>query len=147
MPFTAEWLEVEFGRTRTGIATVGYRLYKNDGTDSVARTAVGVVEVGGGAYGVPNVTIPDDAVGVEWDTGAPPLLYAHEDLEPLRLLVAGDYLIAATTAAAAACTTTEIRTGLTQANDFFNGMFVLVSNAAGFVTGQTIYVDGGMTAS
>lgn len=89
MPFTQPWLEVQFSRFATGLATVGYRLYKNDATDSVARTTAGVVEIGNGAYGVPSVTIPDDAVGVEWDTGAAPLRYAIEDLEPHRRLAGG----------------------------------------------------------
>ncbi len=92
MPFTQPWFEVQFARSRTGLATVAYRLYKNDGTDSVASTTVGVVEIGNGAYGVPNVTVPDDAVGIEWDTGAAALRYAIEDIEPHRRL-AGELVI------------------------------------------------------
>lgn len=84
MPFAQSWLEVAFGNNRTGLVTVGYRLYKNDGTDSVARTTVGVVEIGFGVYGVPAVSVPDDAVGIEWDTGAVPLRYAVEDIDPFR---------------------------------------------------------------
>ena len=84
MPFTQPWFEVAFGQNRTGLATVGYRLYKNDGTDSVARTTTGVVEVGNGAYGVPNVVVPDDAVGIQWDTGGAPLRWAVEDIDPYR---------------------------------------------------------------
>lgn len=86
MPFTASWLGVAFGSGRTGIGAVGYRLVKNDGTDSVARTTSGVVEVGGGAYGVPSVAIPDNAVAVEWDTAGTPNVFAHEALQPLRAI-------------------------------------------------------------
>ena len=93
MPFTQPWFEVSFGRFRTGIATVGYRLYKNDGTDSVARTTTGVVEVGNGAYGVASVNVPDDAVGIEWDTGAVPFRWAHEDIDPFRKRNSGGGLV------------------------------------------------------
>lgn len=84
MPFTQPWFDVDFGRFFTGLVTVGYRLYKNDGTDSVARTTTGVVEVGNGVYGVPSVNVPDDAVGIQWDTGGVPLRYAAEDIDPYR---------------------------------------------------------------
>lgn len=94
MPFTASWLGVAFGSGRTGLANVGYRLFKNDGTDSVARTETGVVEVGGGGYGVPNVTIPDNAVGIEWDTTETPNAFAHEDLQPLRAVEICRYMLA-----------------------------------------------------
>lgn len=90
MPFTAEYLQASFGSTRTGIATVGYTLKKDDGTDSVARTTTGVVEEGGGVYGVANVNIPDDAYSVLWDTGGGSPVYAAEDLEPMRLREAID---------------------------------------------------------
>lgn len=85
MPFTAAYLQVSFGSTRTGIATVGYTLMKDDGTVSVARATAGVVEEGGGVYGVAGVTIPDNAFSVLWDTGGGSPVYAAEDLEPMRL--------------------------------------------------------------
>lgn len=93
MPFTQPWFEVQFARSRTGLATVGYRLYRNDGTDSVARTTVGVVEIGNGAYGVPTVNVPDDAAGIEWDTGAAPVRYAIEDIDPFRKRDSGGGLV------------------------------------------------------
>jgi hypothetical protein len=81
MPFDQAWLDVDFGSAHAGLATVGYRLYKNDGTDSVARTTTGVVDLSGtGSYGVANVTVPDDAVGIEWDTGGGSPVYAIESL-------------------------------------------------------------------
>jgi hypothetical protein len=43
------------------------------------------------------------------------------------------YTLAAATTAAAGSTATEVRTGLTQADDFFNNMMVIVKNAAGTV--------------
>jgi len=84
MAFVQPWFEVSFGRRFTGLLTVGYRLYKNDGNDSVARTTLNVVEVGGGGYGVPNVNVPNDAAGIEWDTGGAIVRYAHEDIDPFR---------------------------------------------------------------
>ena len=84
MPFTQPWFDVEFGNSQTGLATVGYRLYNASGGDSVARTTTGVVEVGNGAYGVPNVNVPDDAVGIQWDTGGGSPIYAVEDIDPYR---------------------------------------------------------------
>jgi len=74
----ATWLDVDFGAGKTGLANVGYRLYKSDGTDAAARTEAGVVEIGGGAYGAP-VTIAADTAGIEWDTGEGTPIYAHED--------------------------------------------------------------------
>lgn len=73
------WLDVSFGAGKTGLATVGYRLYTNTGTDAQARTTTGVVEIGQGAYGVNDTSIPVTAVGVEWDTGEATPVYAHED--------------------------------------------------------------------
>jgi hypothetical protein len=85
MPFTAEYLQVAFGGGKAGLGTVGYALLKDDGTVSVARTTTGVVEESGGIYGVADVTIPDDAYSVLWDTGGGSPVYAGEDLEPMRL--------------------------------------------------------------
>ena len=84
MPFTQPWFEVDFGSAYAGIGTTGFRLYKVDGTDSVARTTSGVVDLGNGGYGVPAVTVPDDAAGIEWDTGGGSPVYAREDVEPYR---------------------------------------------------------------
>lgn len=78
MSFTQAWLQVDFGAGSAGLATVGFRLFKADTTDAVARTTAGVVELGQGVYGAPAVVIPDDAVGIQWDTGAAVPLYAVE---------------------------------------------------------------------
>ena len=93
MPFTQPWLEVDFGSAYASLATVGYRLYNNTGGDSVARTTVGVLEIGTGSYGVPAVNIPDDAVGIEWDTGGGSPVYAVEDLDPYRKRDSGGGLV------------------------------------------------------
>ncbi len=82
MAFIQPWFEVDFGSAYAGIGTTGFRLYKNDNTDSVARTTSGVVDLGAGGYGVPAVNVPDDAVGIEWDTGGGSPVYAREDIEP-----------------------------------------------------------------
>jgi len=86
MAFTQPWFEADFGSNYAAIATTGYRLYQNDNTDSVARTTTGVVDLGNGGYGVPAVNVPDNAVGIEWDTGGGSPVYAREDIEPFRLL-------------------------------------------------------------
>lgn len=75
------WFDVSFSQNKTGLATVGYRQYDNTGGDAVARTTVGVVEIGNGAYGVdvvPNIA----AEGFEWDTGevAGKIEFAAEDI-------------------------------------------------------------------
>ena len=75
------WLDVSFGSSRTGLGTVGYRLYDATGGDAVARTTVGVVEIGGGAYGVDRASIPTTARGIEWDTGGASPIFAHEDFK------------------------------------------------------------------
>lgn len=84
MAFTQPWFEADFGSAYAAIGTTGYRLYKNDNTDSVARTTAGVVDLGNGGYGVPAVNVPDDATGIEWDTGGGSPVYAREDIEPYR---------------------------------------------------------------
>jgi hypothetical protein len=91
MPFTQPWFDVDFGSAYAAIGTTGYRLYKNDGTDSVARTTSGVVDLGNGGYGVPDVSVPDDAAGIEWDTGGGSPVYAREDIEPYRDRDLGNY--------------------------------------------------------
>ena len=89
MPFVQPWVGVDFGPDYPAVATVGYRLFQADGTDSVARTTAGVVDVSGnGAYGVASVSIPDNAVGIEWDTGDALPVYAVEDIEPFRTAAA-----------------------------------------------------------
>jgi hypothetical protein len=84
MAFTQPWFEIDFGAAYGGLLTVGYRLYKADATDSVARTTVGVVDLSNGGYGVASVSVPDDAVGIEWDTGGGGPVYARYDIDPYR---------------------------------------------------------------
>lgn len=83
MPLTNLWLEVNFGAGYAGASNVGYRLYKDDGTDSVARTETGVIEVTAstGNFGAVVPTVPDDAVGVEWDINGGAIPRATEDLK------------------------------------------------------------------
>ena len=74
--------DVDFGSRKSGLATVGYRLVRDDDTDSVARTTVGVFEVGTttGQYAVIIPSVPTDAVLIQWDTGDVPLRFANETL-------------------------------------------------------------------
>lgn len=74
------WVDAAFGSNKTGIATVGYRLYDNTGGDAQARTTTNVVEIGNGAYGVEIASVPADTVGVEWDTGEGTPVWAHETI-------------------------------------------------------------------
>lgn len=85
------WLDVAFSSTKTGLATVGYRIYKGDGTDAQARTTTGVDEIGHGAYGVEladatlDTLIAAGGVGIEWDTGEGSPQYAMESLAVYRV--------------------------------------------------------------
>jgi len=74
------WYDASFGSNQTGLGTVGYRQVDNTGSTVVARTTVGVVEIGGGGYGV-DVTLNAATVTLEWDTGGATPIFAHEDLE------------------------------------------------------------------
>jgi len=77
------WFDAAFGIA--GLTTVGYRQYKSDGSDAVARTTANVVEIGGGAYGC-DITLDDAAVGIEWDTGEATPIYAHESVVMTRMV-------------------------------------------------------------
>ncbi len=80
---------------------------------------------GVGEYGIvveTNIANPPRVIDVFSEV----LKVSQEDFDSL-----GESLIAARTTALAGSTTTVIRTGLAQANDFFNGMQVIVINAAG----------------
>jgi hypothetical protein len=71
--------EVIFGSGRSGLSTVGYRLYNADGTPNGSRITAGVTErgTGTGNYGA-TVTIPATTfVGeIRWDTGGGSPVYA-----------------------------------------------------------------------
>lgn len=73
------WYDASFGSSKTGLATVGYLEYDDTGSVNVARTTTGVVEVGGGAYGV-DVTLTAGTVGLLWDTGEATPKFANESL-------------------------------------------------------------------
>jgi hypothetical protein len=73
------FLTVGFTSDKTGLATVGFRLYNPDGTPNGSRTTTGVIELGGGDYGAP-VTVPVGFTGyIAWDTGggSPQYRYAN----------------------------------------------------------------------
>lgn len=73
------WYDASFGSSKTGLGTVGYEEYDDTGSTVVARTTVGVVEVGGGVYGL-DVTINASTVGLLWDTGEATPVFAAESL-------------------------------------------------------------------
>lgn len=74
------WFDASFGSSKIGLVTVGYREVDNAGATVVARTTVGVVEIGGGGYGV-DVVLNAATVTLEWDTGEATPVFAHENLE------------------------------------------------------------------
>lgn len=74
------WYDVSFGSSRTGIGTVGYRQVDASGGDAVARTQSGVVEIGGGGYGVNAPVLDPTTVSLEWDTGGGSPVFAHESV-------------------------------------------------------------------
>lgn len=80
---------VDFGRDQTALATVGYRLYDENGATTQARTIVGVLDFANGAYGVdvPEAAF-DAANGIEWDTGGAAPLFAHQDFAIVKAAIA-----------------------------------------------------------
>lgn len=73
---------VNFGLGKTGLSTVGYTLYKNDGTVYSARSTSGVIEFGStGIYGA-NITLPDtEDILILWDTGDASIRYGSDDAQ------------------------------------------------------------------
>ena len=77
---------VNFGKGKAGLTSVGYTLYDASGIIDVPRTIVGVYEMGTntGIY-VCNIPFPDDFVGsIFWDTGDATLLFATEEYNQLE---------------------------------------------------------------
>lgn len=72
-----------FGKGKTGLSTVGYRLYNADNTPNGPRITAGVTEsVVPGSYGA-TVTYPNSFVGKEvWDTGEGTPAYAEKIINP-----------------------------------------------------------------
>lgn len=75
------WFDASFGSSKTGLATVGYRQVDSAGGDAVGRTQAGVVEIGGGGYGVDAPVLDAACVSLEWDTGEATPIYAHESVQ------------------------------------------------------------------
>jgi len=66
-----------FGSSQVGLATVGYEQVGLAGATLVARTTVGVYEVGGGVYGV-DIVLSAGCRSLLWDTGATTPIFATE---------------------------------------------------------------------
>lgn len=73
-------LIADFSVNYAGLATVGYTQKAANGSDSVARTTTGVVDMGNGCYAV-DVTLDPTTVLVKWDTGGASPIYAHEAIQ------------------------------------------------------------------
>jgi len=75
---------VNFGSSKSGLSTVGYRLHDSDGTLSGSRVAgstVGEVFSGSGIYSG-SVHIADGFIGsILWDTGESTPTYASDDID------------------------------------------------------------------
>ena len=72
-----------FGPGKGGLATVGFTLIDSSGNVSVARSTVGVHELGtnSGIYAAP-ITFATDFVGsILWDTGDESVAYATEEYD------------------------------------------------------------------
>lgn len=78
----AIYRDVDFGDAFAGLVTVGYQITDATGAIVVARTIVGVFEIGHGKYGA-SVTIPAvDFVGsIYWDTVAGGVINACEVID------------------------------------------------------------------
>jgi len=108
----------DFGISYAGLATVGYTQKAANGSDTVARTTVGVVDIGQGCYAV-DVTLNSSTVLLKWDTGGVSPIYAHEAVPLYDAPIENNYtlkevlrLIAAATAgklSGAGTTTISIR--------------------------------------
>lgn len=64
---------VNFGKTKSGLATVGFTLFDSTGVEISSRSTLGVYEIGilTGIYGA-SVTFSDNFSGtILWDTGEP----------------------------------------------------------------------------
>jgi len=71
---------VDFAVSNLG-GSLGYRLINSSGSITSARTNVGIIEIGSGAY-FALITIPNDWNGVLlWDDGKSPRVYAHETID------------------------------------------------------------------
>lgn len=68
-----------FGSSLTGLGTVGYVQVGAAGAVIVARTTVGVYEIGGGCYGV-EILLNAATKQLLWDTGGATPRFAVEDL-------------------------------------------------------------------
>lgn len=72
---------VNFGKTKSGLATVGYALFDATGSIAVPRTDTGVFEMGAntGNYGA-QITFPANFSGtILWDTGEATPVYASDE--------------------------------------------------------------------
>jgi len=79
----SEFAGVAFGSRKSGLSTVGYRLYNSDGSANGARVTAGIFETAPGTYGA-TVVFPDGFVGeLRWDTGEGTPRYASVFVNPL----------------------------------------------------------------
>lgn len=77
---TQKAASVNFGLTKTGLTTVGYKLYNSDGTEKQARTTTGVTERGSSGIYAAVINLEDNWKGqIFWDTGEASPRYAAED--------------------------------------------------------------------
>jgi hypothetical protein len=73
---------VNFGSTKTGLATIGYALINSDGTEKQARTTIGIIEVSSTGIYIADLAFDDTWSGlILWDTGEGTPKYASENFD------------------------------------------------------------------
>lgn len=132
---------VNFGKSRTGLVTVGYTIFNTDGSTQAARTTSGVYELtaSSGIYGV-NVMFPDSFKGsILWDTGESTgrILFAAEDFSYLRENPQTQLLVSGTIIASG-----EVISGSSVYNVLTN-----ISASSGFYDGYTIRITDPVSGS
>ena len=103
-------ISANFGSTRTGLETVGYKILNADKTEYAGRTTTGVTELGGGVYGVQVADADLTGRYVVWDSGEASPVYAAEGF---GMTLADDAITAATFDEATAFPLTAADTGAT----------------------------------
>ena len=124
---------VNFGKSRTGLATIGYVILNTDGTTQAARATSGIYEMiaGSGIYAV-NVTFPNTFQGsILWDTGesAGRILYAAEEfsyLQATALPISGSVIVSC--GVTLGSSTTNIHTDIIAVDHFYDSYTVRIND-------------------
>lgn len=134
---------VNFGKSRSGLATVGYRILRSDGTTATARTTSGIYELvgGSGVYGAHVVFSSSFNGSIVWDSGqsGANLLYAAEqhnhfesnpNVDETMVITQAIYSasLILTGTVISGSTVYDIPTTISASNDFYTGHFIRVTD-------------------